>query len=140
PWLPESPRTYSPLSQPRQSLQDVLAPGRRKAIGAVLQVKVAVAPESVPRAGARAALGIPEKDEEVHHRTGRSGRSGQVGPVTQAQRKSSLPRCLPSRLRDELLHTVPASPCIPGSAGQSPRCHACVTKRFRLESSPTPRR
>src|SRR5436309_4404234 len=72
PWLPESPRTYSPLSQPRQSLQDVLAPGRRKAIGAVLQVKVAVAPESVPRAGARAALGIPEKDEEVHHRTGRS--------------------------------------------------------------------
>lgn len=30
-------------------------------------MKVAAAPESVPRPGARAALGIPEKDEEVHH-------------------------------------------------------------------------
>src|SRR2546429_9878958 len=83
PWLPESPRTYSPLSQPRQSLQDVLAPGRRKAIGAVLQVKVAVAPESGPPAGARGALGIPEKDEGGHHRTGRArseeGRGGEEG-------------------------------------------------------------
>ena len=32
-------------------------------------MKVAAAPESVPRPGARAALGIPEKDEEVHHRS-----------------------------------------------------------------------
>src|SRR5207244_6610833 len=94
PWLPESPRTYSPLSQPRQSLQDVLAPGRRKAIGAVLQVKVAVGPERVPRARARAALGIPEKDEEVHHRTGRPGRCGQCGRVTLSEPQSSLPRCI----------------------------------------------
>jgi hypothetical protein len=35
-------------------------------------VKVAAAPESVPRPGARAALGIPEKDEEVHGRRARA--------------------------------------------------------------------
>lgn len=44
-----------PLSLPRQSLQDVLVPGHRLALGGVLQVKVAVMPESVPRRGARAA-------------------------------------------------------------------------------------
>jgi transposase InsO family protein len=50
-------------------LQDVLVPGNRKAVAAVLQVKVAVAPKSVPRLGARAALQIPEKSGEVHHRS-----------------------------------------------------------------------
>jgi hypothetical protein len=63
--LLENLRTYAPLSLPRQSLQDVLVSmmGNR---GAVLQVKVAVAPESVPRLGARAALEIPPISVEVH--------------------------------------------------------------------------
>ncbi len=99
-------RTYAPLSLPRQSLQDVLVSvmGNR---GAVLQVKVAVAPESVPRLGARAALEIPPISVEVH-----------LGKADSRQARITLLRCLPSRLRDVPLRISPAARCIPGIGDQ----------------------
>src|SRR5690242_12654644 len=129
-------RTYVPLSLPRQSLQDVLVSvmGNR---GAVLQVKVAVAPESVPRLGARAALQIPPISVEVHHwhapesefdvsqasalggvnSDPMMGHSEVILVVLRGERVKLL-RCLLSKLLGAPSHNSQADRCIPGNAYQ----------------------
>src|SRR5690348_475481 len=99
-------RTYVPLSLPRQSLQDVLVSvmGNR---GAVLQVKVAVAPESVPCLGARAALEIPPISVEVHG-----------GKADSRQARINLLRCLLSKLQGAPSHNSQADRCIPWNGDQ----------------------